>query len=339
MMGDESGEIFAVGYWANIYHRENNVWELMDNPEMNTTLTGVWGFSGDDVYTVGAGGVAMHYDGTAWQDMEFPGGQDLESVWGFGKDEVIITSIYGDVYTYNGTAWTWLGYNQAIQYDIWGTSFDNIYVSGSGEHGGWIGHWNGLEWREIKNCSSQTLTGIMGAGDGTMFAVGRHGTVLSWDGVLDQGVRIIMPRYVSPGDPFSITGYLDNNTGAPTNVDVYFILDIYGYLWFWDDWVYSDPDQPDYDYVNMTLPAGTTELKIIPEVSWPDTGDMIVDDLWIYSAMVNPETGHIQGEYDAIRWGFGPQKPRQATVLRSNENSHVPLFPSARRSRGGGAPK
>ena len=130
---------------------------------------------------------------------------------------------------------------------------------------------------------------------------------MHFNGIPELGVRIEMPEFISPGDPFNITGYLDNSFEPKQNIPVFFILDVYGSLWFWDDWTYyNPPEHPDYDFVMMDIPTGTTTLEVIPETTWPDTGDVHSAGLWMYGAMLDPDTGLILGDYAAVEWGFGP---------------------------------
>ncbi len=137
--------------------------------------------------------------------------------------------------------------------------------------------------------------------------------LLVWFGIIDDdeyplGVRLEMPDMAHPGDEFFVTGYLDN-PGAPlTNVATFFILEVYGNFWFWPSWVYFDyPDHPDIDFSFVDVPTGTTSITVIPEFTWPDTGQDIVTGLGFFGAMLNPEMNDTMGGFAFKQWGYGPK--------------------------------
>jgi hypothetical protein len=47
-------------------------------------LTGVWGRSASDVWVVGAGGLTLHWDGTAWSRVATDSYNNLRSISGSG---------------------------------------------------------------------------------------------------------------------------------------------------------------------------------------------------------------------------------------------------------------
>ena len=75
-----------------------------------------------------------------------------------------------------------------------------------------------------------------GSGEDDVYAIGDNGTILHWDGWFPLGVRISMPYNVMPGEEFRVRGYLDNPGEPLKNVPVFFVLDIYGGYWFWEDY-------------------------------------------------------------------------------------------------------
>lgn len=126
-------------------------------------------------------------------------------------------------------------------------------------------------------------------------------------GPSDFGVRIDMPDMVHPGDPFWVTGLLDNSGPVREEVPVFFILDVYGLYWFWPDWTYyAPPENTEIDYLIRNIPNGTTELEVIPEILWPDTGTSTITELYFYGAFLTPDMIAIDGEWTARSWGYGP---------------------------------
>ena len=104
-----------------------------------------------------------------------------------------------------------------------------------------------------------------------------------------------------PGEPFWVTGELWNDVEPMHGVPVFFLLEVYGSFWYWPGW-----ELERVDYELRDVPVGMTEISVIERFTWPDTGDEAMDNLWFYGAMLNPEMTEILGEYDAVRWGYGP---------------------------------
>lgn len=121
------------------------------------------------------------------------------------------------------------------------------------------------------------------------------------------GVQIDMPSTAHPFQPFWVNGLLIN-TGSPrTDVPTFFILDVYGQYWFWPGWrYYSPPEATEIDYDLLDVPSGTTTVHVIPEITWPDTGDDTVPGLYFYGAFLTPDLSAIDGDWSAREWGYSP---------------------------------
>ena len=88
-----------------------------------------------------------------------------------------------------------------------------------------------------------------------------------------------------------------------------FILDVFGQFWFWPGWKHYAPpaaDEIDFDYLDV--PTGSTEVIVLPEFIWPDTGADVVSGLWFYGAMLDPGMSGIVGGMASEEWGYGPQQ-------------------------------
>jgi hypothetical protein len=57
----------------------------------------VWGRAKDDVYAVGSGGVALHYDGANWTTLETGTSRSLQSVFGDAHGHVFAAGLDGVV--------------------------------------------------------------------------------------------------------------------------------------------------------------------------------------------------------------------------------------------------
>ncbi|HPQ41749.1 MAG TPA: S8 family serine peptidase, partial [bacterium] len=121
------------------------------------------------------------------------------------------------------------------------------------------------------------------------------------------GVRLDMPDMAHPGQMFHITGYLDNPGDTMQNIPVFFILDVYGDLWFWPGWIhFKFPDHNDIDYRVMDVLTGSNEVIVLPEFTWPDTGSSSATGLNFYGAMLDEQMSGILGDMAYVTWGYGP---------------------------------
>lgn len=114
------------------------------------------------------------------------------------------------------------------------------------------------------------------------------------------GVRLWMPAtFFSPGDPCGLQAQLFNFYN-PQVALLFVVLDINGQYWFWDDW------SQEMDFVALRIFIGVTELTIIPEFTWPDTGMCSLVGLRFWGAMTNEEMTVVLGDSEGIGlWNFG----------------------------------
>ncbi|MBN1880258.1 hypothetical protein JW823_09135 [bacterium] len=144
------------------------------------------------------------------------------------------------------------------------------------------------------------------------------GHVRPWDGdsdigadeqrfTPDLGVWINMPQFVSPDDSFFIHGYLENS-GSPLNdIQVFFLLEIYGEYWFWPGWTHYDLQTGSgLDYETRNVASGQTRIYVMNTFTWPDTGTAAINYMAIWGGMLDPFTSALIGDYGYAPWGFGP---------------------------------
>lgn len=114
-------------------------------------ITGMWAFSSQDVYAVGAVGEVppedlllcdncgylFRYDGASgagWQKFQpVPGStRPLTSIWAASPDEMFIAGVGNQMWRYDGSDWTAMDTGLAnpanFFYDMWGTDTDNIFA-------------------------------------------------------------------------------------------------------------------------------------------------------------------------------------------------------------------
>ncbi len=178
-------------------------------------LQDVWAVSPTDVWAVGGGGTALHWDGTAWSSVATGTTAGLVSVHGTAHNDVwavggtvlhwngigwselpcpllpyTLTSVFaisrtdvwvvgggnGSLAHWDGVRWTLHPLGQMV--DVWAASSTDIWGVGKA---GRIFHGDGKSWAQVASGTSADLYTISGRGPTDVYA-GGVGTLLRWDG-------------------------------------------------------------------------------------------------------------------------------------------------------------
>jgi hypothetical protein len=191
-------------------------WAVVPSNTMQA-LTGVWGTVGMDVWIVGQGKTALHWNGIALEPVTAGLDGDLLDVTGVYADELWAVGPGGAVY--RGSFKGWMrqehGLTQATFYsvsapsssDVWamgagialhfdGTSWsahagapstpfgvysagkDDVWAVGPAQGKGSVAHWDGLAWSAVAVPSMANLRSVHGASATDVWAVGNTGTIL-----------------------------------------------------------------------------------------------------------------------------------------------------------------
>ena len=146
-------------------------------------LFAVHGSSSDNVFAVGAKGTILHYDGSAWTQIDSPTSVDLYGVWVYDTSFALAVGEGGTILSYNGSQWIQtLPIINTNLYGIWGSSDTNVYAVGQQ---GIVLHFDGTAWTVDTVASDLTpddLNDIWGASSSFIFAVGNGGMILHYDG-------------------------------------------------------------------------------------------------------------------------------------------------------------
>jgi len=144
-------------------------------------LRAVWGNSGSDVWTVGANGTILHYDGDSWSDWSLPGpgAPELWGVWGASATNIFFVGRGGNIIHYtDGSSWDWRTVGTDDLYDVWGSSASDVYTIGAN---GTMLHFDGSSWSPINTATAVTLLGLWGSSSSDIFAVGDYGTIVHYN--------------------------------------------------------------------------------------------------------------------------------------------------------------
>lgn len=190
LWGSASGHIWLLQEAASTsaWHWNGTTWMAYSVPLGTTRLVGV---SNDEVIVAGPGQV-FRGNGLAWRqevglptedvvnpkiDAFFPG--TGRAIWGVDDDQVWMTA-GSDILYWNGSEWRseFRGAGPAF-YGLHGTTAENLWAVGAS---GQIAHRSNTGWTVLPSPVSENLTDVWAASANAVFAVGRSGTVLFYDG-------------------------------------------------------------------------------------------------------------------------------------------------------------
>jgi hypothetical protein len=208
----------SVVYRGLILHYDGERWVEQFRAGMyEGTLAGIWGSSPTNVFAAGVYGLLLRYDGQQWSRFRFSPtdidqfNSDYDVIWGSSPTNVVVGGSMdglppsGLVRRYEGSGWpVFGGYGFTTYgriYDISGTSPDDVYVLGTDSpydvepEERWqrhaIRHYDGTSWTtsfESIHYYGMTpeqydeLRGVWANTQDDVFAVGRRGRILHYDG-------------------------------------------------------------------------------------------------------------------------------------------------------------
>ncbi len=113
----------------------------------NVWLNGIWGSSPSDLFAVGDGGAAYHYNGTAWSVLPTGTSSNLYDIWGTSPNNVYAVGV-GTIQHWNGSGWSSVTSPSAVLRGIYGSGPNEIYAVGMGYSptGPYVTRWKGSQW-------------------------------------------------------------------------------------------------------------------------------------------------------------------------------------------------
>lgn len=156
-----------------------------ENPILhgNTQLK-IWGTSKRDVWSVGAVGTILHWDGQSW--VATPSGTmaTINRIFGVPGGDVWAVGNAGTILRFRDGAWAPVTSGvQSNLLAIFGLAADDLWASGADTV---LLHWNGSAWSSASAqgtpVSRASLTGIWGAKANDLWTVGSGGAALHYDG-------------------------------------------------------------------------------------------------------------------------------------------------------------
>lgn len=170
-------------------------WQVV-HQGLDGALLSVWGTSADDVWAVGAdpgdGPLVLHWDGTAWEQMDTGHTGTLWWVFGFEGGPVYMGGEGGAILRYEGGAFsTMTTPGTQTVFGIWGASEDDVWAVGgdsTATSGGFAWRLDGGdEWVEEPTLPGEVpmtaaVWKVYGISADDVWLVGSQGVSLHWDG-------------------------------------------------------------------------------------------------------------------------------------------------------------
>lgn len=180
-------DVQGLEFRARMCSSDHWCWE---NPAVGAeALSGFWGSSPSDVWTIGASGRIFHWNGSEWAYVPSGTTAALFAVWGSSSDDVWAVGTRGTVLRWNGERWSSVASGTSAELlSIWGSSPSDVWAVGALGTDGIILHWDGKAWSRRStgaDLRSTTLKSVSGAGSGAVWTAGSSldGTGLfRWDG-------------------------------------------------------------------------------------------------------------------------------------------------------------
>jgi hypothetical protein len=167
-------------------------WQVLTYCRDKGELLSVWGTGPKDVWTVGAGGQALHFDGCQWKTLDTGTQQDLWWVRGFKDGPVFMVGADGTALKYtpeSGFEAMETGVKITL-YGIWGPAPDDLWTIGfmpDQSLASAILHYDGAAWTKVENLPAEVTDKsqffkVWGTATDDVWVVGRGDIILHWDG-------------------------------------------------------------------------------------------------------------------------------------------------------------
>lgn len=173
--GSGTSDVWAVGVGGTAVHWDGSRWEKIS---LGTTkpLNAVWAASAQDAWVSSQMGELFHWDGTRFGPSTV-GTADLYGVWGTAPNDVWAVGSGSTALHYNGVAWSSVGVNQSNAANlraVWGPNAATVYAVGEEQ----VLQYNSASGRfeSLHREGGAQLQGVGGSatGTGNMWAVGSN---------------------------------------------------------------------------------------------------------------------------------------------------------------------
>jgi hypothetical protein len=294
----EANNVYFVGYGifpgGLIYNWDgvtlNEVYQ--DN---SANLADMCAKNPSDIWVVGGDGFRLHYDGTDWvqETSPLPETTKLFSVTFDEDGSPLVGGMrlpgwdLAKIYKKSGESWV----TEYTDYAPWMFEIDIMETVGFfvGKDGQMIEK-TIFGWQKIPKVTTKQINEISLADMSRGWAVCDSGMVLCYK---NPAIDIqLSDQELVPGDTFGLDALL-MNPGPAIQVNVFVILEVYGYFYFWP----SFSETADFMSFDLTENSDTN-VEILPEFVWPPAG---TGEAMIWGAVLD-STGLLGYDTEAFSW-------------------------------------
>ena len=185
-------------------------------PQGNALL-GMWGTGRSDIWAVGDGGTALHYDGQTWALQNTGTKTNLNGVYAPAAGAAVVVGDGGLVLRWNGSSLASEPSGTLSNLNsVWGASASNVFAVGDT---GTIIRNMGSGWVPMSSGTTNNLYRVSGSAADNVWAVGQSGTVrsyagTSWNTVAGPSMAPIADVWTSgPSDVWVVGGTTSSDCG------------------------------------------------------------------------------------------------------------------------------
>jgi hypothetical protein len=182
-------------------------WSNITGNLLSPAFGAAWAATESALYGLELCGPVRRHDGVSWSTVgpawQLQAPEDLEDprpfcwyywdLWGPSPHELFLVGEFGQAAYYDGAAWSAISpgpFNVFTDelHGVWGTSGTDVFVVGGdlwGSQRAAILHYDGLDWTHMVSSDDTdlpVLRAVWGSASDNVFAVGRSGTIVRFDG-------------------------------------------------------------------------------------------------------------------------------------------------------------
>ncbi|MGM0576778.1 MAG: IPT/TIG domain-containing protein [Myxococcota bacterium] len=181
MHGPGDGHVWAVGEEGSVLIWDGTWWGLQQAPT-DSALRAVWARTADDVWAAGDDGTILRWDGLAWTALE-PPEHLADASWHAMHGESGTVWLLGDagLWRFDGESWDEIatgGGSPGALRDVWSGDGETLWLVGDGGRIRRVTA-SGVEEMDVPG---DDLLAVGGAHAQDVWAVGRRGRIVHWDG-------------------------------------------------------------------------------------------------------------------------------------------------------------
>ncbi len=163
---------------AAVVEAPSDCWTWENPSAPSSHFMDVHGTSERDVWVVGGGRAASHWDGESWTTYDTGGGRNLRGVWAVAEDDVWAVGDGGTIVHFDGASWRRVETGtEALLFDVWADG-DDVWVVGDE---GLVLRREGGGFRAMDSGTGQRLLSVWGSSSNDVWLVGPY-ELLHYDG-------------------------------------------------------------------------------------------------------------------------------------------------------------